>query len=72
MDAIKWLRQEVLFEVRSKGPEDGLHVHLTIMVAMIAFVDVDNESLEGNTRVVRVLLFATSYPATLTSDLNNS
>lgn len=72
MDAVKWLRQEVLFKVRSKGPENGLHVHLTVMVAMIAFVDVDNESLVGNTRAVKVPLFATSCPGTLTSDLKNS
>lgn len=46
MDAVKGLRQEVLFKVWSKCPEDGLHVHLSVVVAVIPFVDVDNESLE--------------------------
>lgn len=46
VDTVKWLRQEVLFKVWSKGPEDGLHVHLSVVVAVIPFVDVDNKSLE--------------------------
>lgn len=47
MDAVKRLRQEVLFEVWSKGSEDHLHVHLCVMVTMITFVDIDNKSLAG-------------------------
>ena len=51
MDAVKRLGQEVLLEVRSEGPEDGLHVHLSVVVAVVAFVDVDDESLEGNKKM---------------------
>lgn len=47
VDAIKWLRREVLFEVRPKSPEYSLHVHLFIVEAMITFVDVNDESLVG-------------------------
>lgn len=47
VDAVKGLRCEVLFEVRPKSPENGLHVHLLIAEAMITFVDVDDESLMG-------------------------
>lgn len=47
VDAVERLRQEVTLEVWSKSPENGLHVHLSIMEAVIAFVDVDEESL-GN------------------------
>lgn len=56
MDAVKWLGEEVLFKVRSKSPEDSLHVHLFIVVAMITFVDINNESLLGNRRVVMLRL----------------
>lgn len=45
MDAVERLSCEVLFEVRSKSPENSLHVHFFIVVAMITFVDVNNESL---------------------------
>lgn len=42
VDAVKRLGQEVPLEVGSEGPEDGLHVHLPVVEAVIAFVDVDN------------------------------
>lgn len=45
MDAVKWLSCEIFFEVRSKSPENSLHVHLFIVVAMITFVDINDESL---------------------------
>lgn len=48
VDAVKRLRQEILFKVGSKGPEEGLHVHLGVMVAVIPFVDVDDKSLVEN------------------------
>lgn len=51
MDAVERLGHEVLLKVWSEGPEDGLHVHLSAMVAVIAFVDVDDESLVGNKRM---------------------
>lgn len=51
MDAIKWLRYEVLFEVRPKSPENGLHVHLFIVVAMITFVDIKDKSLMGTDEI---------------------
>lgn len=57
VDAVKRLEQEVPFEVGSKGPEDGLHVHLSVVKTVIAFVDVDNKSLEGNKEMNILLLF---------------
>lgn len=51
MDAVKRLRQEVLLKVGSKGPKDGLHVHLSVVEAVITFVDIDDESLEGNKKI---------------------
>lgn len=45
MDAVERFSQEVLLKVRSKCPEDGLHVHLTVVEAVISFVDIDDESL---------------------------
>ncbi len=64
MDAVKRLRQEVLLEVGSKGPEDGLHVHLSVVVAVISFVDIDDESLVGNKKseALKIKKF-TSCPA---------
>lgn len=51
VDAVEGLGQEVLLKVGSEGPEDGLHVHLAVMEAVVTFVDVDDESLVGNRKV---------------------
>lgn len=47
VDAVKRLRYEVLLEVGPKAPENRLHVHLFIVVAMITNVDIKDESLMG-------------------------
>lgn len=47
VDAVKWLRCEVLLEVGPKTPENSLHVHLFIVVAMITNVEIKDESLMG-------------------------
>lgn len=78
VDAVERLRQEVPLEVGSKGPEDCFHVHLSVMEAVIAFVDVDDESLVRNKKrkwrnyemseLVSVSCwFLSSHPALLTS-----
>lgn len=59
--AVERLGHKVLLEVGSEGPEDGLHVHLSVMVAVIASVDVDDESLVGTKKK--------NYRAAVTSDL---
>lgn len=51
VDAVKRLSCEILFEVGSKSPENSLHVHLFIVVAMITFVDINDESLMGTDEV---------------------
>lgn len=47
MDAVEGLGQEVLLEIGSEGPEDHLHVHLTVVEAVVAFINVHDESLVG-------------------------
>lgn len=63
VDAVERLRQKVLLEVWSEGPEDGLHVHLSVMEAVVAFVDVDDESLVGNKQNYNMWGFLHSHPA---------
>lgn len=71
VDAVKWLRQVVLLKVGSKGPEDGLHVHIFVIEAMVSSVDIDDESLVGNKNVKTLILvicyFLTIYNFTLPS-----
>lgn len=46
VDAVERLRQEVPLETGSERAEDGLHVHVVVVEAVVTFVDVDDESLQ--------------------------
>ena len=62
VDAVERLRQKVLLEAGSKGPEDGFHVHLPVMEAVVAFVHVDDESLcRAKTEVLPLMTFSDLY-----------
>lgn len=45
VDAVERLGQVAPLEARAEGPEDGLHVHLGVMEAVVTFIHVDDESL---------------------------
>lgn len=46
VDAVERLGQEVLLETGSKRAEDGLHVHVVVVEAVVTFVHVYDEPLQ--------------------------
>lgn len=44
-DTVKWLSQEILLKVWSKGSKDHFHIHFLITESMISFVDIQNDPL---------------------------
>lgn len=56
VDRLEGAHLQVLLEGWAHGPEEGLHVHLLVVEAVLALVDLNREILQGHAEKGRLLL----------------